>query len=87
MEQNKERLINVQEEKVSGGKTKEIPVITKVPVCYVCGCTSTEENPIIRHIKHSRNSTGLSYTVTYQDTRYICSKCDSEPDKQNKLNA
>ncbi len=81
MSEQKEKLDEVQEKEVAGGKTIEIATLIKVPYCSVCKCISTSENPIT----HYGYSSYSGSSVTYKDKKYLCDKCYEEPKNRSSL--
>lgn len=81
MEGQKEKLNEVEEKEVSGGKTVEVSTLVKVPFCSVCNCISTSNNPIT----HYGYTTRSGSSMTYKDKKYLCDKCYEEPKNRSSL--
>ena len=84
MEEQKEKLNEVKEKEISGGKTVEVSTLVKVPFCSVCNCVSTPNNPITHYeyqscaTHHLRDKDRREVNIVYKDKKYICDKCYEE---------
>lgn len=85
MSEQKEKLNEVEEKEVAGGKTIEIATLIKVPYCSVCNCISTPENPITHYGYLTRSMDQSDFRVNYRDKKYLCDKCYEEPKNRSSL--